>query len=620
MKKRAPVLAAALLQLPLAALAQTAASAPSTLNEIVVTANRTPQPLSELVADVSVIDREQIERAGAVGVADLLARQPGIEITRNGGPASTTSVYLRGAEQRFTAVYIDGVRIDSQSTGGAVWESIPLSQIDRIEVLRGPAAAVYGSDAIGGVVQLFTKKGEGKPAPFLSYGIGSRRTQNIQAGVSGSSGAFDYALGASYEQSRGFDVRTPDIKHNPDLDYYKTSAANARLGYRINEKHRVDATVLESATDAGYDATYNPKRPVDDRSKNHLRTAGLTWAAQWTPEYSTRLSVTDSSARYETSVKPQLPNYITQTQLRGYLFQNEYRLGAHLFSAALERREDKLDNPALDRFSTSIFRKRSQDGVALGYGYNQGPHSLQLNLRHDHDSEFGGKATGSAAYGYEFAKNWRVTASAGTAFRAPTLYQRFSAYGDASLQPESSRNAEIGVRYADASTSASLIAYRNRVRNLIVFDASATSCGQIFGCYASVGRAEYKGVTLAASQRIGDLTLRGSIDLQEPRDLETGRLLARRARAHGSFGVDWQVANWTLGAEWQVSGRRFDDAANKKPLGGYGVVNLSASTRLTPEWTLSARVDNVGNKDYQLAGGYATPGRTFYANLKWTPL
>jgi vitamin B12 transporter len=619
MKKSVPVFAAALLQLPLAALAQ-AASAPSTLNEIVVTANRTPQPLSDLVADVSVIDREQIERAGAVGVADLLARQPGIEITRNGGPTSTTSVFIRGAEQRFTAVYIDGVRVDSQSTGGAAWESIPLSQIERIEVLRGPAAAVYGSDAIGGVVQLFTKKGEGKPAPFLSYGIGSRGTQNTRAGVSGSAGALDYSIGASYEQSNGFDVRTPDVKHNPDADYYKTSSANVRLGYQINEKHRIDATVLEAETDTGYDASYDPKRPVDDRSRTHLRTTGLTWAAQWTPEYSTRLSVTDSSAHYETSVKPQLPNYITETQLRGYLFQNEYRLGAHLFSAALERREDKLDNPALDQYSTSIFRRRSQDALALGYGWHQGPHSLQVNLRHDHDSEFGGKTTGSAAYGYEFAKNWRVTASAGTAFRAPTLYQRFSAYGDASLQPESSRNAEIGVRYADATTSASLIAFRNRVRDLIVFDSSATSCGQVFGCYASVGRAEYKGVTLAGSQRFGDVTLRGSIDLQEPHDRETGLLLQRRARAHGSFGVDWQVAGWTLGAELQASGHRFDDAANKKRLGGYGLVNLSASTRLTPAWTLSARVDNVGNKDYQLASGYRTPGRTAYLNLKWAPI
>src|SRR5690606_39147844 len=142
---------------------------------------------------------------------------------------------------------------------------------------------------------------------------------------------------------------------------------------------------------------YDPLRPVDDRNRYHLRASGLTWTAKWTPEYTTRLSVTDSNTRYETVVKNAVPDYVTQTRLRGYLFQNEYRLGAHLFTAALERREDKLYNPALDEWSTTIARERSQDGLALGYGYSAGAHSLQVNLRHDRDSEFGGKTTGSAA-------------------------------------------------------------------------------------------------------------------------------------------------------------------------------------------------------------------------------
>lgn len=590
------------------------------LQETVVTATRVEQPLSELVSDVSVIERETIEHSGATGVADLLARLPGVELTRNGGIGNSTSLFLRGAETRFTAVYLDGVRLDAQSTGGVMWETIPLAQIDRIEVLRGPAAAVYGSDAVAGVVQLFTRKGEGRATPFVSYGIGSRRTSKTQLGVSGAIGAFDYSVGASYEQSRNFDVRTPNVKHNPDDDYYKNSAANVRLGWQIGERHRLDFTTLENTLDSGYDGfTYDPLRPVDDRNRYHLRASGLTWTAKWTPEYTTRLSVTDSNTRYETVVKNAVPDYITQTRLRGYLFQNEYRLGAHLFTAALERREDKLYNPALDEWSTTIARERSQDGLALGYGYSAGAHSLQINLRHDRDSEFGGKTTGSAAYGYEFAKGWRVTASAGTSFRAPTLYQRFSEYGVAGLKPETGRNAELGLRYADAATTASLTLYRNRVRNLIVFDYDATGCDSFFGCYANVGRGEYKGITLAASHSFGDVTLRGSLDLQEPRDKDTGHLLARRARVHGTLGADWRVAGWTLGAELQASGRRWDDAANTRELGGYGLVNLSASTSFARDWTFTARIDNAGDKRYQVARDYATAGRTVYVGLKWQP-
>ncbi|RYF81376.1 MAG: TonB-dependent receptor, partial [Comamonadaceae bacterium] len=586
------------------------------LNETVVTATRVAQPLSDLVADVSIVDRDTIEASGATGVLDVLARLPGIEISRNGSIGNTSSVFVRGAETRFTAVYLDGVRLDTQSTGGAPWESIPLAQIERIEVLRGPAAAVYGSDAIGGVIQIFTKKGEGGVQPFVSAGIGSQRTRKFETGVSGQAGNFDYSVGASYQESRGFDVRTPDIRHNPDLDLYRTHAANLRLGYRINAQHRIDANVLASQMQSAYDASsgssYRPASPADDRNHHHLRTAGLGWTAQWTPEYKTRLSVSDSSQRYETRIVGRQASYITHTQLRDYRFDNEYRSGAHLVTASLERREDQLVNPALDAFSKTIDRERSQDGVALGYGYVQNGHSLQLNVRHDRDSEFGGKTTGSAAYGYEFTQGWRVTASASTAFRAPTLYQRFSEYGDPSLKPETGRNLEVGLRYGSGNTNASVVAYRNRVRNLIIFDGARTSCGAAFGCYNSVGRAEYTGITFAAGHRIGDVTLRGSLDLQEPRDLETDKLLARRARVHGVLGADWRVAGWTLGAEVQASGRRWDNAANTTRLGGYTLINLSASTQITPEWTVSARLDNATDKNYELARGYATAGRTAY--------
>ncbi len=586
-----------------------------TLDETVVTANRVEQPLSDLLADVSIIDRDTIERSGATGVADLLARLPGIEIARNGGIGNTTSVFIRGAETRFTAVYIDGVRIDSQATGGAPWEAIPLAQIDRIEVLRGPAAAVYGSDAIGGVVQFFTKKGEGAATPYVGIGFGTYGLRRAEAGISGAASAFDYSIGAAYEESRGFNVR-PVSGANPDKDSYRAHSVNARLGYQIDARHRLDATLLESTVNSGYDDFFhNPLRPVDDRSHYRLRAAGLSWTAQWTDAYRTRVSVTDSTAHYETRPSP----YITDTQLRGYLFQNEYRIGAHLITAALERREDKLYNPALDAFSTSIDRSRSQDALALGYGFHQGPHTLQLNLRHDRDSEFGAKNTGSAAYGFALTPNWRITASAGTAFRAPTLYQRFSEFGVASLQPETSRNIEAGLRYTEGATSAGIVVYRNRVRNLITFDFNATNCASLFGCFANTARAQYRGVTLSASHRLGDVTLRGSLDLQDPRDLDTDKLLALRARRHASLGADWRVGNWTLGAELQAFSRRYANAVNTQLLPGYAVVNLSASAPIARDFTLVARVDNVADKDYQLVRGYATAGRTVYVGVKWQP-
>ncbi|MBY0453573.1 MAG: TonB-dependent receptor [Burkholderiaceae bacterium] len=587
------------------------------LSEMVVTATRTAQPLADLVADVSVVDRQTLESSGATGLADVLARLPGVEIARNGGQGSTSSVFVRGAESRFTAVYIDGVRVDSQSTGGAQWEQIPLSQIDRIEVLRGPAAAVYGSDAIAGVIQLFTRKGEGPAQPVVAVGMGSQGTRKVEASISGSTGpegAVDYALGIASASSDGFDTKASG-SHNPDRDGYRSTSGNARLGLRINAQHRLDATVLASRLNSGYDGfTYVPTKPVDDRNQHHLRTAGVAWEAQWSEAYRSRLSVSETASRYETTPSP----YRTETTLRGYLWQNDYRLGDHRLSAALERREDHLNNPALDAWSTTLDRSRSQDALALGYGYSAGGHTVQINARHDSDSEFGGQNTGSLAYGYALTPQWRATASVGNAFRAPTLYQRFSEYGVASLQPEKSHNTELGLRWAEAANTFSVVAYRNRVSNLISF-AGGGACASTYGCYANTARAQYEGITLAGTYRMAGVQLHGSLDWQNPRDLDTGKQLARRSKRHATLGADTVLAGWTLGAEVQASGQRFDTVANTNRLGGYALFNVYASQRVARDFTLLARLDNLTDKNYQLARTYATPGRSLYVGLKWAP-
>jgi len=572
------------------------------LQEMVVTANRIAQPLSDLVADMSIIDAPTIERQGPGSVADVLARVPGIQITRNGGPGTATSVFLRGADSRFTAVYVDGVRMDSQSTGGASWQSIPLALIDRIEVLRGPAAAVYGSDAMGGVVQIFTKKGEGPAQPYAGLGVGSRGTFTAEAGISGGADGWDYALGLNRSQTDGFNARTVATA-NPDKDDYRSNAVSGRLGYQINRQHRLEASLLASDVNSGYDIS-----PVDDdRSINKMYALGLNWQAQWTAQYSTKLQFTQSRDYYETRPSP----YQTDTRLQNYLFQNEWRLGVHTLTAALERRDDALTNGGIDR-------DRHQNALALGYGLNTGSHTVQLNLRRDDDSEFGGKTTGSAAYGYAFATNWRATATVGTAFRVPTLYQRFSEYGDASLRPEKSRNAELGLRWAQGANSFSATAYRNRVTDLINF-SSPGSCDSEFGCYANVGKARLEGITLAGTTKLGAFNLHGSVDFQNPRDTENDKLLARRAKRYATLGAETRAAGWTWAADLQTSAKRYDNAANTHVLGGYTLFNLSAQTEIVKDVNLIARINNLTDKRYQTARTYSTEGRSVYVGVKWMP-
>ena len=592
--------------------AQTAAPAPvATLPEVVVTATRVLQPLTDLVADVTIVDRGQIQRSGAAGLGDVLARLPGIEMARNGGLGGITSVFLRGAETRFTAVFIDGVRVDSQGTGGASWDVIPLSQVDRIEVLRGPAGAVYGSDAIGGVIQIFTRKGEGPASPYVGLSLGTYGTTKAEAGVSGSQGSWDYSLGLVRQESKGFNVMQ---SRNSDDDGYTSESLAARVGLELNAAHRLDLSVLSSQLNAQYDSQFGAIN-VDDRTLKKLQTSALSWRAQWSADYSSTVSVNRSQDRYETLPSPDL----TVTNMTGYLFQNEYRRQGHVLTWTLERRDNELSNSETTPRDSSHF----QNALALGYGLSGSGHSVQLNLRHDIDSVFGPQTTGALGYGYALTPNWRVKAAAGTAFRAPTLYQRFSPYGAADLLPETGRNLDLGLNYAEGPRAFGLTVYQNNVSNLIQYEGNTGTCpandplDPFGGCYANTAKARYQGMTLTGRYLIGNVTVSGSLDVQDPRDSVTGKLLARRAQQHGKLAAETRVRGWAVGAELQASGLRYNNAGNTTELPGYALLGLRAESQVAKNWTLLVRLDNATDAKYELAQGYASAGRSLYAGLTW---
>lgn len=589
----------------------------ASLNETVVTATRSARPATDVVADVTIIDRAEIERAGPVGLADVLARVPGIELARNGGPAHSTSIFVRGGEGRHTAVLVNGVRLDSQTTsGGAAWNAIPLAQIDRIEVVRGPASAVYGSDSVAGVIQIFTKKGEGAFTPVVALNYGSFHTRRTDFSASGSNGAFDYSFGLSDGASQGFDVRprvAPPQTPDPDADGYQARSANARLGYQLAGGHRLEVNLLQSRVEAQYDNTFDASKR-DYRRINTVQTLGLQLASDWTANYSTKIGI----SRGKDSGEESIGGGRDESRIGSVLLHNEYRSGPHLLSAAIERRTDDFlltDTPRIDR-------RKSQTGTALGYTWSQDAHTLQLSARHDSDEEVGGKTTGSAAYALALNPVWKAHASAGTSFRVPTLYQRFSQYGAAGLQPESGRNLEAGLKYQQGSSVFSVTAYRNRLTNLLSFlsGQQASSCpSPALGCYANTAKAQYQGITFAAAQRLGMVGVYGSLDLQDPRDQVLDKQLPRRARRHMVLGADTQLGGWQVGADMLLSSQRFDNAANTRVLPGYAVVNLSASTALSRDWKLSAKLENLTDKVYETAGTYAMPRRGVYTGLTWAP-
>ncbi|WP_396268393.1 TonB-dependent receptor plug domain-containing protein [Ideonella sp.] len=614
----------ALSVLSLATLA-TAAQAQSTTNQldqVVVTATRMPQRLGDVLTDVTVITRAEIERQAFGGLADLLVNAGCVEVARNGGPSATTSLFLRGADSRHTVLLIDGVRVDSQSTGGAAWNSISLAQIERVEVLKGPASAVYGSDAIGGVIQVFTRRSDGPLMADLGLAAGTQGTVKLEAAVRGGNKTFDHAASVSVERSSGFNATNEksQFSYVPDSDGYRRANGSLRLGAEVSSGHRLSLVALKNRTDSQYDGSRS-KPLVDDHAITNTTAARLAWDAQWSRELRTELSLGEGRDAYET--RPSV--YQTETRIRSLALNGSYQLGGwHQLNALVEHRENRLDNTGLRGGSPSS--SGTQTGLALGHLARWTPAlQTQLHVRADDDSEFGVANTGTAAVGYALTPSLRLMGSVGTAFRAPTLYQRGSVYGPdlskpgvSALKPERGQNFELGLRYSQEALSLSATAYRNRISDLIVF-GQAGACSSEFGCYENVARARLQGLHVEAQYGLGDWLLSGSVDAQSPKDVDSGKLLARRSKLFGTLRAQTKLGAFTLGGGVQTSGQRYDNASNTTPLGGYAIVNLDAQYALQRDLKLSLNLDNAFNRVYQVANGYNPAPRSVMLGLRWTP-
>ena len=528
-----------------------------------------------------------------------------MELSSNGGPASTTSLFIRGGESRFTALFIDGIRIDSQATGGASWETIPISEIEKIEILRGPSASIYGSDAVSGVIKIFTRKGKGEIKKYFGFGIGSHNTNLINSGFSGSISKLDFALGASREISSGYNLRE-SLNVNNDKDGYSRNSYSAKFGYKLNSNHKIETSFLNSYLKSQYDQSVN----YDDRNNYEINALGINFLSKWTNKFSTKVSVKEGENQYE--IYPNI--YQTKTKIKSYLWQNNFRFDSNLLNLTFERREDYLDNTGVIPNIT----QRNQNAVALGLSIIKKTNIFQINFRQDNDSEFGLKNSGTISYGYKLNPNLRLSFSTSTGFRAPTLYQRFSVYGISSLEAENNQNTEINLDYKDAQKKYSLIIYRNNVNNLITF-SSPGSCASSFGCYANTDRARFEGITVISQQKFDTFFLNLSLNFQNPVDLDTNKLLARRSRFFSNINFETKFNNWNIGSEYKISGKRFDESLNINKLESYSVINLYGSRQFSKNWNLVFRVNNLLNDDYQLAKNYFLPGRVFFIFFNWEP-
>ena len=596
---------------------------------IIVVATRLPTRVSNLTADVTVIEREQIEQAGpASTLGDLLTRTPGVELSRQGSRGTPEGIFIRGANSGHTLILLDGQRVGSATLGQTAIEAIPLSQVERIEILRGPASAMYGSDAVGGVIRITTRAGSDAPRLDMRVGAGSRGAQELSLAHAGHLGQVDYALRVGDSSASGVNAitNTTSGAYNRDKDGFWRRNLAMSAAWRATEGTEIGGEWFESDGMNRFDASF-PTATADWQTRhkvtNYSAHAKLRLAKAWTSEFRAGRGEDKSVTTPSSTAGKTLDLF--QTRQDQFVWQNDIQLPLGQGMAALETLREEIA-------STNAYTgtKRSTNSLVLGWNGSVGTHFWQAGVRRDNNSQFNAKTTQTLGYGYRLSDAFRVSAGAGTSFKAPTfndLYfpnTAFTGVGNPNLQPETGRSQEAAIHYAAGDSTASLTAFRNNIRNLIQWEETAP--GSFFYTPRNVGDARIVGWTAAFATRLADWSIEAHVTGQDPRDRTTGEYLVRRARQFGTIALGRESGAWSGGLEVQGSGPRYDapdftTKLNTKRLGAYSLVNLRGEYRLDQSWSIFSRVDNLFNTSYELARSsttqYAFLGTTLFVGVRF---
>jgi vitamin B12 transporter len=586
------------------------------LKPVVVTATRTPVTIGDSLSSVSVITRADIERLQPVSVADLLTGLPGVSLANAGGYGQQTSLFLRGANSTHTLLLVDGVRVASVSAGLAAFEQIPVEQIERIEIVRGPRSSLYGADAIGGVIQIFTRRGTagGGLEPTLALTAGSDRLLRGQVGLSGGSRRGWYNLGAGSQYTRGINTCRVGAAEafagcftdEPDRDPSRSKNLSASGGYRWDNGAELTGTWLRSLGEAHFDGSYQ------NRWRTVQQVAGSTFGFRPVQAWKSTLSVGQNLDRYDNYENGDFNGYIYSRRNQAS-WQNDISLaGNQLLTLGIDWQGEHIDS------DTGFLANRRRDtGTFAQYQATFGKNEFALSARRDDNSQYGSHDTGAIAWGYHFDGGLKLTASYGSAFHAPTFNDLYYPYGSGNpqLKPEKSRSAELGLSRHAEGWNWALNAYQTRIDQLISLD------GNYFPM--NISKARIRGVEGQLGVDLGGWKLQGYLTWLQPRNEDggpnDGNVLPRRPGRTARVDLDRRFGAFGLGATFNAAGRSYDDAANAHPLGGYTTTDLRASWHFAPAWQVEARLANMFDRDYATIWYFNQPGRSAFLTLRYSP-
>jgi vitamin B12 transporter len=586
------------------------------LDDQLVTATRTVQTAQQSLAAVTVFDRAQIEQSQATSLPELLQRVPGVSLTNNGGPGKNASLFIRGSESDHVLVLIDGIKIGSVTSGGAALQDLPLELIERIEVVRGPRSSLYGSEAIGGVIQIFTRKGNASSAkPFFSAGYGSHDSYSGSAGVSGGVGSAWYSVALSGLDTDGINVKSISSSgYENDSDGYRNLSGVLSGGYRFANGLELDANLLQAESHNDYDQV-NSRRTsgfhahADNLSKVFGTRARFAPFEPWRVTLQLGRSDDKSDAYQDGTFYSRFDSRRDSAS-----WQNDLVLApGHTLALGVDYQHDQVSG------STAYAEdSRDNNGAFVQYLGEVGRHDWQLSLRGDDNQQFGQHETGNLGYGYALTDWLRATLSYGTAFKAPTFNELYyPGYGNPDLEAETSNSLEAGLAGQHAWGHWSINAFRTRIDELIAYDASIKAP-------ANVAEARIRGVELVLASQILGWDWNANYTLLEPENRSTGanngNELARRAKQLFNLDLDRRLGAFSIGASLHAEGQRFDDLANTKELSGFATLDLRGEYRLSPEWRLQTRIANLLDADYETVEGFNQPGQAVYLTVRYQAL
>ena len=579
---------------------------------IVVTATRTAAPADRTLASVTVITREDIERQQATSIAGLLRGQAGVSVINNGGAGKVTSVFIRGAESDHTLVLIDGVKVGSATTGTFPFQNIPPEQIERIEIVRGPRSSLYGSEAIGGVIQIFTRKGAGPLTPNLSIGAGSHSSKRVSAGVSNGADNGWYSLNLAYEDTNGFNSCTGDpvtfagcATIEPDQDGYTNRSGSVTAGYRFDSGAELQGSFLRTKGDIDFDGSFQN----ESDTILQVATAKLTYA----PFEFWDMSLSLGQNRDESNnFKDNVFSSTFDTTRNTASLQNDFNmLDQGVLTLGFDYLHDEVSGT-----TQYVEDSRNNKGVFGQYQTLFGGFDLIAASRYDDNEQFGSEVTGSLAAGYRFENRLRISASYGTAFKAPSFNELyFPFFGNPNLDPEKSKSYEVAVAREESWGGWSIHAFQNEIDDLIGFDAVFTP--------VNIDEARIRGLETQIDTQLNGWMVNAAATVMDPDNrsdgANKGNQLTRRPKRTFRLDVDRQFRQWSIGSTFVAESKRYDDLANTRELGGFGTLDVRAGYEVMKSWTLEASANNLFDKDYQTVEYFKQDGRNYFVSLNYRP-